>query len=64
MVGITEKSLSEMHFKVKKNNLTKTPENQQLCPSNVLNEEGEFTEETNVQHVIPYVINVTKNFIF
>ena len=55
MVGIRDKSLSELYSKVKQNNLTKTTENQQLCPNNVPGEEGEFTKETNVQHVMPYV---------
>ena len=32
-------------------------------PKNVLNVEGEFTEETNVQHVMPYAISVVKRVI-
>ena len=47
-------------LKIKQNNLTKAPENQQLYPNNVLSVEEEFTEEINVQHVIPYVISIIK----
>lgn len=36
---------------------------QLLHPNIVLNVEGEFTEEISVQHMIPYVITVTKKTI-
>ena len=36
---------------------------QQLHPNNVLDVEGEFTEGTNVQHVMLYVTNVIRKVI-
>ena len=51
-------------------NLINTPEEQQqvqvtqqLHPNDILDVEGEFTEETNVQHVMLYVTNVIKKVI-
>ena len=38
----------QMHFKVKQNSLTKTPENQQLYPNYVFDVEEKLIEEINI----------------